>query len=206
MRGEREDTMPKKPTMVELVAAVRKHALAHYEKGGWDYVVEAYEDSEIEAVLRAAGATSVKKAIAAMKDEVGPRDDYRRDIQAEAGPDESYDREEPYDYDRVGDTKEGPKEPSGPPWWEGLTLEEREERYYEAGESWSECYAEAGSGFVFGGGDARDANLYASEAAGREPRRSDFGLPPLEARPPVVLLRMDTTFTADDLGDEDVPF
>lgn len=32
---------------VELVEAVKAHALAHYEDGGWDVVVECWEDREI---------------------------------------------------------------------------------------------------------------------------------------------------------------
>jgi len=38
-------------TIDELVAWVKAYALEHYEDGGWDVVVEAYEDAEIADVL-----------------------------------------------------------------------------------------------------------------------------------------------------------
>jgi hypothetical protein len=50
--------------------------------------------------------------------------------------------------------------------------------YYDALESWHERYAEAGSSWVFGGGNPSDASLAASEGAGPKPRREDYGLPP----------------------------
>ena len=31
-------------TMQEMVAAVKAHALAHYNEDGWDSIVECYED------------------------------------------------------------------------------------------------------------------------------------------------------------------
>tara|TARA_Y100001951_G_scaffold32163_2_gene25291 strand:- start:475 stop:726 length:252 start_codon:yes stop_codon:yes gene_type:complete len=36
----------------ELVAAVRAHAVANYNKGGWDFVVECWSDKEIEETIR----------------------------------------------------------------------------------------------------------------------------------------------------------
>jgi len=36
----------------ELVAAVRAHAAANYNKGGWDFVVECWSDKEIEETIR----------------------------------------------------------------------------------------------------------------------------------------------------------
>ena len=35
------------PTKAEIVAAVRKHAEANYERGGWDVLVECYSDEDI---------------------------------------------------------------------------------------------------------------------------------------------------------------
>jgi hypothetical protein len=35
----------------DLVAYVKAHALAHYNDGGWDVIVEAYEDAELEELL-----------------------------------------------------------------------------------------------------------------------------------------------------------
>ena len=33
--------------LTELVAAVRAHALAHYNDGGWDVIVECWSDADI---------------------------------------------------------------------------------------------------------------------------------------------------------------
>jgi hypothetical protein len=49
-------------TTAELVEAVKDHALAHYNDGGWDVIVECYEDAEIAAVI--GKARTVKGAIA----------------------------------------------------------------------------------------------------------------------------------------------
>ena len=41
-------------TMTEMIAHVRAYALDHYEQGGWDYVVEAFDDAELaEAIGKA---------------------------------------------------------------------------------------------------------------------------------------------------------
>lgn len=34
--------------MNELIAAVKAHALANYNRGGWDYIVECWDDEDIE--------------------------------------------------------------------------------------------------------------------------------------------------------------
>lgn len=68
--------------MATLVEGVKKHAAANYEVGGWDYVVECYEDSDIREIV--AGCTTVQSAILLVGEEVGYRDDMRKDIQAEA--------------------------------------------------------------------------------------------------------------------------
>lgn len=51
--------------MSALVKAVKDHALAHYNDGGWDVVVECWEDAEIERLLREGAATTSEEAIAA---------------------------------------------------------------------------------------------------------------------------------------------
>jgi len=33
--------------MAELIEAVRKHALEHYNEDGWDFVVEAMDDEDL---------------------------------------------------------------------------------------------------------------------------------------------------------------
>jgi hypothetical protein len=35
-------------TRTELIAAVRAHAEEHYEDGGWDVIVECWEDDDID--------------------------------------------------------------------------------------------------------------------------------------------------------------
>ena len=63
-----------------LVLAVREHARRHYRTGGWDYVVEAYEDGDILAVIRSAKAVSAPAAIAAVAEVVGIQNDVRQDV------------------------------------------------------------------------------------------------------------------------------
>jgi len=48
-------------TTDELVAKVREHALANYEAGGWDVIVEAYDDEQIRKLL--GGASTWKGAL-----------------------------------------------------------------------------------------------------------------------------------------------
>ena len=68
--------------MSELVKAVKDHATLNYNKDGWDYVVECYEDSEIADEIR--GARSCPEAIQMIGKILKAKDDYRKDIQAEA--------------------------------------------------------------------------------------------------------------------------
>ena len=65
-----------------MVLAVKEHALANYETGGWDYVVETMTDEEIERhiIYCRSGAGAIKK----MGQLVKLLDDRRRDIQATA--------------------------------------------------------------------------------------------------------------------------
>jgi exopolyphosphatase/pppGpp-phosphohydrolase len=65
-----------------MVKAVRDHALANYEKDGWDYVVEAWDD---EMVLEAIeGCKTVSGAIRKVAKIVKEQEDYRQDIQSSA--------------------------------------------------------------------------------------------------------------------------
>lgn len=41
--------------MADLIEAVKDHALQHYGKGGWDVIVECYDDEMIEDMLRGKG-------------------------------------------------------------------------------------------------------------------------------------------------------
>lgn len=38
-------------TMDEMVQGVKDHALAHYDEGGWDVIVECYDDEQIADLL-----------------------------------------------------------------------------------------------------------------------------------------------------------
>jgi hypothetical protein len=67
-----------KPPMADLVAAVRRHALDHYEKDGWDIVVECWSDDEIAAEL--ATARTVTGAIKAVRKAVRPAAEHRDEI------------------------------------------------------------------------------------------------------------------------------
>ncbi len=40
-------------TQMALIVAVRDHALAHYEDGGWDVIVECWDDETIAETLSA---------------------------------------------------------------------------------------------------------------------------------------------------------
>ncbi len=42
----------------ELVQAIKDHALAHYEDGGWDVVVECWGDAEIADTIGTAGTVA----------------------------------------------------------------------------------------------------------------------------------------------------
>jgi hypothetical protein len=64
----------------ELVAAVRAHALTHYEEDGWDYVVECWEDAYL---LDAIGnARTLKGAVAKVRRHVKDLDEVRDDVRA----------------------------------------------------------------------------------------------------------------------------
>ena len=65
--------------MSKYVDLIKEYAIKNYETDGWDYIVECYEDNEIEAIIKGAGTLS--EAIARVHEEVKCRDDYRKDIQ-----------------------------------------------------------------------------------------------------------------------------
>jgi hypothetical protein len=50
-------------TTETLVSFIKAHALAHYEDGGWDVVVECYSDDEIAQVLMANSAGTESQAL-----------------------------------------------------------------------------------------------------------------------------------------------
>lgn len=69
-------------TPEQIVAGVRAHAEANYDKGGWDEVVEAWDDADI---LKEAGtARTLNGAICKVAAVVKTRHEYAEDIRAEA--------------------------------------------------------------------------------------------------------------------------
>lgn len=68
--------------MEQFIAAVRAHALANYNEGGWDFVVECWSDEDI--LDRIEGADSAEEAIRQVGEDVGVLSDYRDDIRATA--------------------------------------------------------------------------------------------------------------------------
>jgi DNA-binding LytR/AlgR family response regulator len=66
----------------ELIDAVRAYAIAHYQRDGWDYVVESYSDSQIADLIKT--ARTAVGAIKMVRTDCKARADYRAEIQAEA--------------------------------------------------------------------------------------------------------------------------
>ena len=62
--------------------AIRKHALEHYSTGGWDILVECWEDHDIYEAHRV-GCDSEDEAIEACRERLAINDDMRKDIQGE---------------------------------------------------------------------------------------------------------------------------
>ena len=66
---------------MDLVKAVRDYAMAHYDAGkGWDYVVEAWGDSDI--LKEVAGCTTEAQAIKAVGKVVRSVADYAAEVRA----------------------------------------------------------------------------------------------------------------------------
>ena len=80
--------------MKEMVEAVKAHAEANYARGGWDIIVECYDDEGIEKLLLADGfdckgkkvgvPRSANGAIKKVSRMVFAVNEYRADIVAEA--------------------------------------------------------------------------------------------------------------------------
>lgn len=71
-------------TRTHLIAQLKAHAVAHYNEGGWDNLVECYSDGEIDGDLTAAKITTLPEAIAYYADILGAHDEIRQDIEGEA--------------------------------------------------------------------------------------------------------------------------
>jgi hypothetical protein len=57
-------------TMDQIIAALKRHALDNYEKGGWDVIVECWSDEEIRAQLEKDGVTTLEGALKSFKDQI----------------------------------------------------------------------------------------------------------------------------------------
>ena len=67
---------------MDLVAAVKDYAKDHYSDGGWDYLVECWDDSDIARVVAEAG--TVAEAVALAADAVGAIAEAEGEARAEA--------------------------------------------------------------------------------------------------------------------------
>jgi len=70
-----------KKQISELVQYVKDYANLHYEDGGWDVIVECWEDKDILELLTRDNATTEQEALAAFKDIVAVWADYQADAE-----------------------------------------------------------------------------------------------------------------------------
>lgn len=70
-------------TQDELVAAVKAHALANYEKDGWDYIVECYSDEGLRDLI--GRCQTPESAIAKVRKTASLLDERRQEVRAESG-------------------------------------------------------------------------------------------------------------------------
>ena len=70
-----------KKEISELVQYVKDYANLHYEDGGWDVIVECWEDKDILELLTRDNATTEQEALAAFKDIVAVWADQQADAE-----------------------------------------------------------------------------------------------------------------------------
>jgi hypothetical protein len=70
-----------KKEISELVQYVKDWANFHYNDGGWDVIVECWEDKDILKVLKESNATTEKEAIDSFKDVVAVWADQQADAE-----------------------------------------------------------------------------------------------------------------------------
>lgn len=68
------------PEQRALIAEVRTYAQAHYEQGGWDFVVECWDDHDIFPYLVEVDF-DLDRAIRAIGRSIGVIDEHRKEIQ-----------------------------------------------------------------------------------------------------------------------------
>ena len=71
-------------TTNEIAEAVKAHAIANYENGGWDYLVECYSMKDLVEWIDESGWTTAEEAIAGIGDIMRIKDSVRKDVEAEA--------------------------------------------------------------------------------------------------------------------------
>lgn len=71
-------------TTNEIAEAVKVHAIANYEKDGWDYLVECYDPSDIVKWIEEKGWTDAQQAIEGIGEMLAVKDSVRKDMEAEA--------------------------------------------------------------------------------------------------------------------------
>ena len=85
-------------TNEEMISGVRKHALDNYTKGGWDYLVECWDDSDIIEAIKGYGdekaCTTTAQLISRVGEAVGAREEQRFEAQALSGELEHFGIEE----------------------------------------------------------------------------------------------------------------
>jgi len=67
-------------SFAELVEMIKAHAIKNYNKNGWDYVVECYEDEEILEMIK--GAKTFHGAKCKMAPILKIKDEMRREAKA----------------------------------------------------------------------------------------------------------------------------
>lgn len=68
--------------MPDLIKAVREHATANYNLGGWDIIVECWSDEDIRREIGTARteAAAIRRVAAVAKSLAGQRDEVRSEI------------------------------------------------------------------------------------------------------------------------------
>jgi hypothetical protein len=87
------DTMKITAKRAELIAAVRAHAVENYNRGGWDVIVEAFDDAQISEVIgRARTLKGALAKFAPVNDVIADRrSQHDAEIQAAVGTSDSDD-------------------------------------------------------------------------------------------------------------------
>lgn len=67
----------------EMIAAVRSHAGKNYETDGWDFVIEAWDDSDIARIIDEDRCKSPEAAIKACHERCRLHDERRKEVRAE---------------------------------------------------------------------------------------------------------------------------